>query len=218
MDSTFATMQQWAESAKEYPAWWTQSQGDYLLFRRTKMRLRSDYERSQSEKDKQQTAGVQQTFFATNSYQYGTNALSNLAGVTDSSQGLSLGTCTDGYLSISNSALYPFSEAINGKSWNAGVGDKSLAVQGRAHLEMPAVPYFNLEAPNTAHKTGIFPYFDHPPDNLSQTVYDPPQPVLAFQEHWDEGEHTSQLVRLQPEVQPQTLIVNPTEFDFNDPF
>ncbi|KAM0256805.1 hypothetical protein ACHAQJ_004757 [Trichoderma viride] len=213
-------MQQWAENAKEYPAWWTQGQGDHLLFRRAKMRLRSDYKRSQSEKGNQQTTDVQQTFTTTNGHQYGTTAstLSTLAGATDLPQGPSLGAYTDDYLSTSNSTLYPALEGINGEIWNDGVRGNSLTAQSLTHLEMLMVPDFSSGAPNTALESSTSPYFDHPPNTLSHTVYEQSKSVSTFQEYWDEGEHAARLAQLQPEVLPQASNVSPAEFDFNDSF
>lgn len=215
MKSTFKIMQEWAESAKEYPAWWTQGKGDYLLFRRTKMRLKSDYELSQSKNDKQRTIRLQKNFVTTSSRQYGiTDILSDIAEAADSMQ-LPSESFIDDYLNIPNWALYQIPEATRGDKGGNRVEDESMTAQ---ELQVPAVIDFHPETPNTASEISTILYVDYHPDAVPQNAFGPPPPVSTVQEYCDKEEYTHQLSRLQGEALPQTSGVQQAEFDFNDPF
>ncbi|KAL7793002.1 hypothetical protein V8C37DRAFT_416185, partial [Trichoderma ceciliae] len=211
LHSTFTAMQQWAESAEKYPEWWTEREGDHLLFRRTKMRLRNEYERSHSENGKQQAGGLQQNWLS----QYGTiGNLSSLTVAVDALPGpSSLENSTKDYLSKPNSTLYPISEAICGEMWNDDMGARSSTV----HLETPGIIDFNLEA-STAAESTMLPCLDHQQNTLPQIIYEPPQPDLAFQQHWAEGGHAAQLAQPQPELLPQAANTNLAVIDFDDLF
>ncbi|UKZ88085.1 uncharacterized protein TrAFT101_003849 [Trichoderma asperellum] len=209
-------MQLWAESAKEYPTWWAQSKGDYLLFRRTKMRLKSDYELSQGNNSKQRTMGLQKNSATVNGRQYGTtNSLSNIAEAADLIQWPFLKGIIDGRLNIFNSALYQTREATRGDKRGGGVEDKFMTAQG---LQVPAVSEFNLEVPNAPFEIDKVLHFDYPPAALPQYIYGPPLLVSIDQEHCDKEEHANQLSRLRAEDLTQTSGVQHAGFDFNDPF
>ncbi|UKZ63155.1 uncharacterized protein TrAtP1_004385 [Trichoderma atroviride] len=218
MKSTFTAVQRWAEGAKEHPASWAQRNDDYLLFRRTKTRLKGDYEHTQRDNGKQRAAGLQRDSDDTNNHQHGTaNALPNMAESADLLQWPSQNMFFDGHLNINSSDPYRVSEAVSeatyGDEWNGGVEDKLVTTQ---ELPLPAVPNSNQEAPNIASDFGL--YLDYPPDALPQTVYEPAQPISIFQEYWDQGEDSNQLSQLHNEVLPQSSNVQHTEVDFNDPF
>jgi hypothetical protein len=214
MKSTFTAVQQWAEEAKENPARWAQRQDDYLLFRRTKMRLERDHEHTQRRSGNQRATSLERNSFDTNSYQHGTtNALPNIAETTDLLQWPSQNMIFDGYLNIGSSDPYRISEATYGDEWNGDVKDKFVTTQ---ELQMPAVPNLNQEAPNIASDFGLYP--DYPQDALPQTIYEPQQPMSTFQEYWDERDDASQLFQLHTGYLPQNPNVQHTDVDFSDPF
>lgn len=214
MNSTFTAMQQWAEGAKEHPASWAQRHDDYLLFRRTKMKLKRDHEHTQRKNGKQRAASLQKNFVATNSRQHGTtNVFSNAVEAADSSQWPSQNMFFDGHLDINSSDPYRISEAAYGDEWNGGVEDNLVTTQ---ELPLPAVPNLNQEAPNIVSEFGL--YLDYPPDALPQDVYEPTQPISTFQEYSDQGEDTNPLSQLQTKVLPQSSNAQFSEVDFNDPF
>lgn len=216
MNSTFTTMQQWAEGAKEYPARWAQREGDYLLFRRTKMRLKSEYEHSQRKNGKQRAPGLQRNFVDTNNHPHGTaNVLLNMAETADLLQWPPLDMLIDGHLNISSSDPYRIPEATCGDEWNGGVEDKFVTAQG---LQVSPVLDVNPEAPDTTSDFGAAVYFDYPPNALPQNMYEPPQPVSTFQQYGDNGKYANQLSQLHNEVVSQTSNVQHTELDFDDPF
>lgn len=216
IDLTFTTMQLWAESAREYPTWWTQSKGDYLLFRRTKMRLKSNYELSQGKNGKQRAIGHQKNSATVNGRQYRTtSSLSNIAEAAESIQWPFLGGIIDGRLNIFNSVLYQTPEATRGDKWVGEMEDKCITAQGQ---EVPAVSDFNLEIPNAPSEIDKVLHFEYPPAALPQYIYGPPLSVSIDQEHCDKEEHTNQLPRLWAEDLSQISGVQHAGFDFNDPF
>ncbi|PON27458.1 hypothetical protein TGAM01_v203839 [Trichoderma gamsii] len=212
MKSTFTAVQQWAEGAKENPARWAQRQDEYLLFRRTKMRLERDHEHTQRKSGKQRATGLQRYSLDANSHQHGTtNALPNMAETADSVHWPSQNMFLD--LNIDSSDPYQISEATYGDGWNGGVEDTLVTTQ---EPQVLAVPRLNQEAPDIASDFGLYP--DYPQDALPQDIYEPPQPMSTFQEYWDGGEDANQLFQLHTGNLTQNPNVQHTEVDFNDPF
>jgi hypothetical protein len=207
-------MQQWAEGAKEHPASWAQSQGDDLLFRRIKMRLKSNYEHTQRNNGKKRGASLQKNFVDTCNRHHGTaNILPNIAETADLLQWSSLDRFIDGRSNMDNSDPYRRVEATFGDKGTDGVEDELVTTQ---ELPVPAITNLFQEAPNIASDSGL--YLEYPPHTLLQNNYEPPQPTSMFQEYWDTGEDAKQLSQPQTEVFSQDSNVHNTEVDFNDPF
>ncbi|QYS98070.1 hypothetical protein H0G86_005268 [Trichoderma simmonsii] len=129
-------MQQWANAAKEYPEWWAQSHGDNLLFRRTKRRLRSEYDQSRKDKGKKRAIDVQQASPAVNSGEQWSShhetlcTLSNQTDVFDYLPRSTLQNPSKNYQGISNSNLYPSSSVASGQVWDGGLGERIPTAQG----------------------------------------------------------------------------------------
>lgn len=220
LHSTFTAMQQWANAAKEYPEWWAQSHGDNLLFRRTKRRLRSEYDQSRRDKGKKRAIDVQQAFPAANSGELWSShhetlgALSNQTDVLDYLPRSSLENPSNNYQIISNSNLYPFSSAARRQAWDGGLEGRFPIAQGL--LETAGIPEPGQEAANAENASAMYPNSEYQPDIW--TAYEPSQPHLTFEQVWGEGSHATQSERPQHEVMQQTPSLNNAVLNLDDPF
>ncbi|KAF3075094.1 hypothetical protein CFAM422_003043 [Trichoderma lentiforme] len=209
-------MQQWANAAKEYPEWWAQSHGDNLLFRRTKRRLRSEYDQSRKDKGKKRAIDVQQALPAANSgkqwssHHETLDTLSNQTGVFDYLPRSSLESPSNTYQRISNSNLHPLSSAASRQVWGDGPGERFPAV--RELLETTGMPNLCQEAANAANTSTIYPYSEYQSDIW--TAHEPSQPNLMFLQVWGEGDAT-QSEQPRHEVTPS---LNNVVLNLDDPF
>lgn len=181
------------------------------------MRLRNEYSQSQNDKGKKQAVHGQQAFAGTSSWpshHETSDTFSSLVGAFGSLPGSSLESCSNGYLSISNSNLYPPSSATSGEVWDDGLGGKSSTARG--FLGTSRIPDLGQEASSTANESSMYPNLEHQPDVW--TAYEPPQPVLEFEQAWGEGEHAARLGRPQHGAKQQTANANHAVFNFDDPF
>ncbi|KAJ4861150.1 hypothetical protein T069G_06138 [Trichoderma breve] len=212
-------MQQWANAAKEYPEWWAQSHGDNLLFRRTKRRLRSEYDQSRKDKGKKRAIDVQQAFPAASSGEQWSShhetlgTLTNQTDVFDCLPRSSLENPSNNYQSISNSNLYPFSSAARRQVWGDGPGERFPTAQGL--LETTGMPNLGQEAASAANASAMYPDSEYQPDIW--TAYEPSQPNLTFEQVWGEGDAT-QSERPQHEVMRQAPGLNNMALNLDDPF
>ncbi|KAK0763205.1 hypothetical protein N5P37_004191 [Trichoderma harzianum] len=212
-------MQQWANAAREYPEWWAQSHGDNLLFRRTKRRLRSEYDQSRKDKGKKRAIDVQQALPAANSGEQWSShhetlgTLSNQTDVFDYLPRSSLENPSNNYQNISNSNLYPSSSAVSRQVWSDGPGERFPTAQGL--LGTTGVPELGQEAASTANASTMYPNSEYQPDIWR--AYEPSQPNLMFEQVWGEGDAT-QSERPQHEVMQQTPSLNNAVLNLDDPF
>ncbi|PKK53604.1 hypothetical protein CI102_1842 [Trichoderma harzianum] len=219
LHSTFTAMQQWANAAREYPEWWAQSHGDNLLFRRTKRRLRSEYDQSRKDKGKKRAIDVQQALPAANSGEQWSShpetlgTLSNQTDVFDYLPRSSLENPSNNYQSISNSNLYPSSSAVSRQVWSDGPGERFPTAQGL--LGTTGVPELGQEAASTANASTMYPNSEYQLDIWR--AYEPSQPNLMFEQVWGEGDAT-QSERPQHEVMQQTPSLNNAVLNLDDPF
>ncbi|KAL6811201.1 hypothetical protein GGI42DRAFT_350146 [Trichoderma sp. SZMC 28013] len=213
-------MEQWANAAKEYPEWWTQSHGDDLLLRRTKRRLRIEYSQPRNDKGKKRAIDVQQAFPAANSFEQWSShhetlgTLSNHANVFDYLPRSSLENPSNNYQSMSNSNLYPSSSAASRQVWDDGLGERVPTVQGLPRTT--GMPNLCQETVNSANASAMHPNSEYQADIW--TAYEPSQPNLTFEQSWGEGDDATQAERPQHEVMHQTPGLNNVVLNLDDPF
>ncbi|KKP02119.1 hypothetical protein THAR02_05797 [Trichoderma harzianum] len=215
-------MQQWANAAKEYPEWWAQSHGDNLLFRRTKRRLRSEYDQSRKNKGKKRAIDVQQAFSAASSGEQwsshhetlATLPNPNLTDVFDYLPRSSLKNPSNNYQSMSYSDVYPSSSTTSRQVWNDGLEGRFPTAQGL--LETTGMPELDQEATSAANASAMYPYSEYQPDILT-AAYEPSQPNLTFGQVWGEGDAT-QSERPQHEAMQQIPSLNNVVLNLDDPF
>ncbi|KAL6828207.1 hypothetical protein V8C40DRAFT_240408 [Trichoderma camerunense] len=214
-------MQQWANAAKKYPEWWAQSHGDNLLFRRTKRRLRSEFDQSRKDKGKKRAIDVQQALPAANSDEQWSShhetldTLSSQTDVFDHLPRSSLENPSNNYQSISNSNLYPFSSAARRQVWDGGLGGRFPTAQGL--LETTGMPELGQEAASSANASAMYPNSEYQPD-IWTAAYEPSQPNLTFGQVWGEGSHATQSERPQHEVMQQTPSLSNAVLNLDHPF
>ncbi|KAL5089625.1 hypothetical protein Trisim1_005318 [Trichoderma cf. simile WF8] len=214
-------MQQWANAAKEYPEWWAQSHGDNLLFRRTKRRLRSEYDQSRKDKGKKRAIDVQQALPAANSGEQSSShhetldMLSNQTDVFDYLPRPSSENPSNNYQSISNSNLYPFSSAARRQVWDGGLEGRFPTAQGL--LETTGMPELGQEGASAANASAMHPNSEYQPD-IWAAAYEPSQLHLTFGQVWGEGSHATQSERPQHEVMQQTPSLSNAVLNLDDPF
>ncbi|PNP57123.1 hypothetical protein THARTR1_02965 [Trichoderma harzianum] len=213
-------MQQWANAAKEYPEWWTQSHGDDLLLRRTKRRLRSEYDQSRTDNGKKRAIDVQQTFPATNSCQQWSShhetldTLSNQTDVLDYVPRFSLENPSNNYQNVFNSLLCPSSSAAGRQVWDEVLGERLPTAQGL--LETTGMPNLVHETVNAENASTMYPNSEYQPDIW--TAYEPLQPHLTSEQVWAEGDDATQSGRSPHEVMQQTPSLNNVVLNLDDPF
>ncbi|KAL7909346.1 hypothetical protein GGI35DRAFT_493295 [Trichoderma velutinum] len=213
-------MQQWAHAAKEYPEWWAQSHGDDLLLRRTKGRLRNEYDKSRNDKGKKRAIDSRQTFPAANSceqwpsHHETLDAFSDPADVFNHMPKSSLESLPNNGQSISNSNLYPSSSMTSGQVWDKSMAERFPTVQGL--LGTTSMPGLGQETVNAANTSTKYPVLESQPDIW--TAYEPSQPTLAFEQVWGEGDGATQSGRPQHEVMQQIPNLNNVMLNLDDPF
>ncbi|KAL7950697.1 hypothetical protein V8C42DRAFT_359598 [Trichoderma barbatum] len=206
----------WAEAAKEYPEWWTQSQGDDLLLRRTKMRLRHNYDQTRKYKGKKHAVDVQQAFAATSTWPGHPETSGTYSSPTytlDSFPASSLDSFSNGYLSTSESNLYPLSSMTSGQVRDGGMGERSSTA--RRLLGMAGMLDLGQDASSAANAFAMYPNIEHQPNVW--TSYEPPQPSLTFEQAWYGGDQATQLDRSAHEALTHTVNGNYVELNLDDP-
>ncbi|KAL7800570.1 hypothetical protein V8C43DRAFT_302600 [Trichoderma afarasin] len=211
---------QWANAAKEYPEWWAQSHGDNLLFRRTKRRLRSEYDQSRKDKGKKRAIDVQQEFPAANSCgQWSSHheTLGTLSSQTDVLECLprsSLESPSNNYRSVLNSNLYPSSSAARRQVWDGGLEGRFPTAQEL--LETTGMPELGQEAASAANASAIYPNSEYQPDVW--TAYGSSKPNLMVEQVWGQGNNATPSELPQHEVMQQTPSLNNMALNLDDPF
>ncbi|KAM6479771.1 hypothetical protein HDV62DRAFT_399293 [Trichoderma sp. SZMC 28011] len=212
---------QWANAAKEYPEWWAQSHGDNLLFRRTKRRLRSEYDQSRKDKGKKRAIDLQQAFPVANSGDQWSShheTLGTLSSQTDVFDYLpisSLENPSNTYQRTSNSNIYPSFSAASRQVWDDGLGERFPTAQGL--LETTCMPELGQGAASAANASTMYPSSEYQPD-IWTAAYEPSQPNLTFGQVWGEGSHATQSERPQHEVMQQTPSLNNAVLNLDDRF
>ncbi|KAK4078608.1 uncharacterized protein Triagg1_2939 [Trichoderma aggressivum f. europaeum] len=212
-------MEQWANAAKEYPEWWTQSHGDDLLLRRTKRRLRIEYGQLRNDKGKIRAIDVQQTLLSANSCEQWPNHHETLGIFSDQTDVLdylprsSLENPSNNQ-SISNSNLYPSSSAASSQVWGDGLGERFPTVQGLPRTI--GMPNLGQETVNAANASTMYPNSEDQADIW--TAYEPLQPNLTFGQVWGEGDDAVQPERPQNEIMQQTPSLSNVVLNLDDPF
>ncbi|UKZ77537.1 hypothetical protein TrVFT333_005260 [Trichoderma virens FT-333] len=214
-------MQQWADAAKEYPEWWTQSLGDDLLSRRTKMRLRNEYGQFRKDKGKERAIEVPQAFAAASSceqwpdHHETSGTFSSLAGTFESLPGSSLESFSNSCLGMPNSNIHHLSSTTSGQVWGDGLGERFSTTRG--FLRTADILDPGQEVANTASASTMHPNLGYQPDFWK--AYEPPQPLLTVEQVWGvEDGDTTQSIQPQHEATEHTAHANSLVLDLDDPF